>query len=181
MRRQKGITPAHPHCLSFRARVQIQPPKSGLSYTSPNMSRGEGITGITKPTLQILAGRLAPSPKFSQPHTNWCLFPLSASPFGQLRLRSLKPTKHNLAPDRTSPFPRSARGGPPQILRPWRWMRCGRPESTGGTKRVLGEGHHLAVVVKTNGNPFRLVGAPPILEPIVVGIGMFTGVRAVDP
>ena len=33
----------------------------------------------------------------------------------------------------------------------------------------------VAVVVKTNGIPFWLVGAPPILEPISVGIGMFTG------
>ena len=35
---------------------------------------------------------------------------------------------------------------------------------------------HLAVVVKTDGIPFWLVGdSPPISEPILVGIGMFTG------
>ena len=36
---------------------------------------------------------------------------------------------------------------------------------------------HLAVVVNTNGIPFwlRLVNSPPDLEPILVGIGMFSG------
>ena len=33
----------------------------------------------------------------------------------------------------------------------------------------------MAVVVKTNGIPFWGIGAPPILEPILVGIGMFSG------
>ena len=32
-----------------------------------------------------------------------------------------------------------------------------------------------AVAVKTHGIPFWGIGAPPILEPILVGIGMFTG------
>ena len=32
----------------------------------------------------------------------------------------------------------------------------------------------MAVVVKTGLVSFWLVGAPPILEPILVGIGMFT-------
>ena len=36
----------------------------------------------------------------------------------------------------------------------------------------------LAVVVKTNGIPFGVFGAPPILEPIfVVGLGCSLGVR----
>ena len=35
--------------------------------------------------------------------------------------------------------------------------------------------------VKTNGIPFLGVGAPPILGLILVGIGMFAGVRAFDP
>ena len=33
----------------------------------------------------------------------------------------------------------------------------------------------LAVVVKTNGIPFLGICAPPILELILAGIGMFTG------
>ena len=34
--------------------------------------------------------------------------------------------------------------------------------------------------VNTNGTMLG-VGAPPILEPILVGIGMFTGIRDFDP
>ena len=40
---------------------------------------------------------------------------------------------------------------------------------------IFGSYLYMAVVVKPSGIPFWLVGAPPILGLILVGIGMFTG------
>ena len=65
-----------------------------------------------------------------------------------------------------------------RLMRMLRWVKLRRINEIfqeGGCSRAG------RLWVKTNGNYQFWVGAPPILVPILVGIGMFTGVRGFDP